>query len=612
MDPATMLEESNNLSSSTAQPARWKALAAGAGIVVVVTIGFFLLFFNRYVGVVGINGSAGPLILSGGLPYRDWFSPTPPLFQLENALWTWLFGTAVIVLRIVGIVERAALGVVLYLWLARLFRISSATLGAIVAVVISAGDLTEPISSYNHDTLFWAIIAGCLASICIDWKSYKSGSLAALFCGASAGLCFCDKQTIGLAITVGIPILVLASLWKGKGVRIASRFAACFSIGWAVPISAISFWLYSHGVLALCLRQIFLKGPSAKAGAPTDFLLRWLAVTIIQQPLRTGLIVAGVLLILTLRPLFRPVRTQSASERNPRALMLIAALSIASICAGAIAAYAGLAPWEAVVKASIYYVLIGCGILAAAFSLRFLFSELNDLEQQFWLLASVGFACALMLSLSWPAFEAMLIPGLGFIVAAFLDHPSKRARIGCYLVSAALLFSLVVFKLSRPFQFGDWSEPSVMAANDTSSLPELWGFRLPKAEVTMLDGATAIIREHSTPEDTIFTYPSMPIFYDLSHRGWPTYAGGHEMDACPDSVASADAARVLKARPAVIIYYRETPDELGALEALWRHGKRSGQRDIIASVETLIKHYTLAASYPAPPTNLVVDVYVRK
>ena len=128
----------------------------------------------------------------------------------------------------------------------------------------------------------------------------------------------------------------------------------------------------------------------------------------------------------------------------------------------------------------------------------------------------------------------------------------------------------------------------------------------------MLDGTAQIVREHSTPQDTIFTYPSMPIFYAISHRYWPGYSEGHEIDACPDSIASADAAKVLGAKPAVIIYYRQTADELDVLDKLWRHGKRSGQRDIIAAVETLVKHYKLVASYPVPPTKLQLDVYVRQ
>ncbi|HUZ46957.1 MAG TPA: hypothetical protein VMW54_10005 [Terriglobia bacterium] len=592
---------------------RWQVVATGAGIVVVTTFGFFLLFFNRFAGVRTINGSglAGSFILSGRIPYRDGFAATPPLFALENALSTWLFGTALIVQRIVGVFERALLATVLYLWLSRLFRISSATLGAIVAIVVSAGDITDPISSYNHDTILWAIAAGLFASICLEWMSNRTASWASFLCGISASLCLCDKQTIGLGITVGVPVLVAASLWRSRDFRVAGRFVAWFCTGWVIPIATLSYWLYSHGALGLCVRQLFLDGPSAKAGAPTDFVMRWIMVTYRTPYLRAGFIIAAILLILVVNRLFYPVRLPKDPGRDFRALVFVAGLSVVSIGLGVGAAYAGLTPWAVVVKASIYFTLMACGILAAVFSLGFLFGKLNDFQRQFWLLGAVGFVCAFMLSLSWPAFEAMVIPGLGFLVAAFLDSPSRRARAACYLASGVLLFSLVVWKLCNPFGFADWSEPPVMAANTTPSLPELWGFRLPQPEVAMLEGAARIIREHSTAQDTIFTYPSMPIFYAISHRWWPGYTEDHNIDACPDNIAQADAARILQAKPAVIIYYRQTPEYLKSEEALWRDGKRSGQRDIIAAVEKLVRGYKLAASYDVPTTKLKLDVYVR-
>jgi hypothetical protein len=595
---------------SATEKTRWRVVVAGAGIVVAITFGFFLLFFNRFAGVRTANGAglAGLSILSGRLPYRDWFAATPPLYPIENALVTWLFGSAVIVPRIVGLFERALLAVVLYLWLARLFRISSALLGAIVAIVVSAGDLTDPISSYNHDTILWAMLAGFFASICLDWKSNRGASLASFFCGISAGLCFSDKQTIGLGITAAVPALVIASLWRVRGFRLATGFAALYCAGWVAPIGALSYWLYRRGALELCVRQVFLKGPAAKAGAPLDFVVRWFVVTLYMW---AGFIIAAIVLILVLKRLLYPTLLPKQPERDARMLVLVTALSVASIGAGVVAAYAGLTPWAAIAKASIYFTLMACGLQAGVFSLAFLAGKLNGLQRQFWLLGTVGFVCAFMLSLSWPAFEAMVIPGLGFLVAAFLDLPSRRIRAGCYLASAILLFSLVAWKLRNPFGYETWREPSVMAATITPSLPELWGFRLPQPEVAMLEGAARIIREHSTAQDTIFTYPTMPIFYAISHRWSPTYAGDHNMDYCPDDIARADAAAVLRAKPAVIIFYDQTSALLIADEALWRNGKRSGQRDIIAAVETLVKSYKLAASYDVPPTKLKLNVYVR-
>jgi hypothetical protein len=589
-------------------------LVVGAAVVIVVTLGFFLLFFNRFSGVRTINGSglSGQAILAGSLPYRDWFCPVPPMHFLKNAVLTWLFGTAVIMPRIVALFERSLLAVVLYLWLARLFRVPFAAFGAILAIVVSAGDITDPISSYNHDTLFWAVLTGFLASTCLDWPSKRSASICAVLCGVAAGICFSFKQTIGLGITASVPVVVASSIWKTKGFSSARRFCGCFLAGWLVPLSALWLWLFHHHILGLYFRQIFFKGPSAKAAGGTDFLVRFARVTLEDPSVLVGSMIAVLVLLPVLSRFAKSSRPQPEPVGSPRMLVLIFVVSAAAIAAGRFAAYRGLPPFIPLIKSAIMLSLFACGFLTVYFAAVLVLEGIRDQQPQFWLLGTVSFVCAFMLSLSWPAFEAMVMPGLGFLAAAFLDRSSRNSRLVCYAGCSILMFSLVVWKLDFPFGFGDWVEPSVRTATVRSSLPELKGFLLPQPEVTMLDGITHIIREHSRPGDTIFTYPSMPIFHALSGLGLPTYAGDHNIDACPDDIARRDAAILLRVKPAVIVYYREDATFLKSEEILWRGGRASGQREIIAAVETLVKGYSLAGSYDAPPTRLKVEVYVRQ
>jgi hypothetical protein len=62
--------------------------------------------------------------------------------------------------------------------------------------------------------------------------------------------------------------------------------------------------------------------------------------------------------------------------------------------------------------------------------------------------------------------------------------------------------------------------------------------------------------------------------------------------------------------PKVLIYLPETVERLHDQEAMWRGGRRMGQRDIIAAVETLADTYRLAGVY-GTKGNESVFVYVR-
>ncbi len=263
------------------------------------------------------------------------------------------------------------------------------------------------------------------------------------------------------------------------------------------------------------------------------------------------------------------------------------------------------------IKATIYFVTFASGLLSLVYAFALLRRRLTSDESQFLLFSAVSVTIAFMLSLSWPAFEAMVIPGLAFLVSALLEMSSKTTRYIYCGISLALICAVTNTKLNSPFGFSDWLEPSVVSASETSHLAGLQGLRLPASSVAMLEGITRIIKADSSPNDTIFTYPSMPIFYGLSGRFSPAYSGDHNIDACPDDIARQDAQAILRAKPKVIIYYRQDPRRLRGDEILWRGGRVSGQRTIISAVETLIKEYRLAGRFAAPPTPITVDVYVR-
>ena len=69
---------------------------------------------------------------------------------------------------------------------------------------------------------------------------------------------------------------------------------------------------------------------------------------------------------------------------------------------------------------------------------------------------------------------------------------------------------------------------------------------------------------------------------------------------------------MLRVRPAVLIYGPKSETLLRADEITWRDGKLSGQRDLIAAVETLAHEYRFVRMFKMYPSDEPVYVFVRR
>jgi len=605
---------------------KWKAVTAGALVTALITLCFFLLFWNRFLGLRSGDGgfSSGVFLLKGILPYRDFYDAVPPLFTMRCAAVLAIFGKMPIMLRGFAVFERVLLSLLLYGWLARLFRAKDAALAALTTIVLSTGDFADPVSSYNHFTILVAVASGYAASYALNAGRTKQsllaiGSLTGLF----ALLCLATKQTIGLGVTLAIPAAVGLCLIRLEGVHKAVRFLSGFAAGWLTGAGALVGWMSHAGILHAFIIQAFVTGPAAKASHPGDFAARSFTVMV---GLWWAVLIALVVLIIFWRVL---PKSENAAQIDSAADSLKGILPVFLLGLGAIGA-STLTTWRMVgfvlhlnlpagyvllqdipAKPAIYISLIGSGLSVVYYVWQFLAGRLSRRQSQFALFATIAFIVAFMTSLSWPAFEAMIVPGLGLIVAVLLNGLEGWRRWVVYAVCGAQIFCTALFKEGTPFGFDGWYEPPVKTASMKSSLPELRGFFLPPNTVDFVDSTIRIIREHSTPQDTIFIYPELGFFYGATERMPATFSASHNIDVAPDSFAREEAQRLLRVRPAVLIYSPKLDQLLRADEAYWRNGKPSGQRDLVAAVETLAREYRFIRMFRMYPFQEPVYVFAR-
>src|SRR5919108_610195 len=218
-----------------------KQRLCGAFLVAGCVAAFLLLYWNRF--LAGTVGGAfyyfAEQLLNGKVPYRDFFFVAPPLHGIKVAVLLQLFGHTIVATRVEAVIERISLAILLYLWIVRFARPASAFFGSLVAMVLFMGDWADPVSSYHHDAVFWAVAAGAITSLDLESPS----RLKALLSGVAAGACFLTKQTVGLGITLAVPMIVVLTAARRHAIKNGITFVLHFAIGWAVPVVITWGWL---------------------------------------------------------------------------------------------------------------------------------------------------------------------------------------------------------------------------------------------------------------------------------------------------------------------------------------------------------------------------------
>jgi hypothetical protein len=586
-------------------------------VLVLLPLFFFVSYFNRFAGISSGDGeyTSGVIFLRGIIPYRDYFSIAPPFNLLKSALLLKTFGTALIISRSAGVVERLLIAVVLFRWLTKIFRPTYVLVASIAAVILSAGDLTDPIASYNHDCIFLVMLSSLAASVLLS-----EGCGKVRFCffsalsGIFAALSLLTKQTIGLGEVLAILVVVAILLVKLDSTSRVLMWCGMFVVGCVLPLAGLVLYLQSLGVFHSFFQMLFVAGPAAKAGHPNDFLIREIMVALGSwRWLGLGMLA----LVLSASAVVRAIHSEGDEE--PPSAMTCLRYAMYVFWAGFVvigcAELWSVTHHNAVqnyLRVLVYYTFVLLTLLLVGFATEIFRAGMSRRRAQCILFCVVSWVVAFTLSLSWPAFEAMLLPGLGFLIAAALQGARPYERKYIYFVLVVAVFIAERAKLDVPFAFIGGSEERVGLATTASVHPQMRGMRLPPDTRDFLDGTIAIIRDHTSSNDTIFTFPEMSLIYALADRKPPTWSWSHNIDVINDRFALKEADRLRERPPAVIVYSPPSEASLSLEERAWRRGERSGQRDLVEAIESITRGYELRGSYhPMGSGGPVALVYVR-
>ena len=597
-------------------------LALAVVIVVGLNLAFLLTFWNRFLGpsVSGMFLEFACRLLSGKVPYRDFYVVVTPFYIFRTAAVVKLFGPSLAVLRLVDIGYRSAIAAILVIWLSKVVRIPYAALGALAAVAVFSTDPADSLTSYHLEATFWALVGAFLLSY-VKWERREILRNISLICGSGVccSVCFFTKQTEGGGITLALLIVIAGLSIRDLGLRPAILRLLAFCTGWILPAGIVLGWLASKGALRAFAIAIFVDGPSAK-GSPGHILTRVFLDGYGSWP---GNAVYLVFAICTMLLVVRVVQKGRAAPPSAAPVMLHLALIAAAGAAALLAGYAGGAfvlrspvPAYSLETGSIFFAFFGVFALAAYYTLILTQRPMTEAERQRWLLVMASFWICYTMSWSWVAWGPMAFPSLGVVIALMLEDLLSRPRTSVlrYSFAATAVLLLSVCEAGRvycPFSWNSWTEDPIRSATASSRQPVLNGIYMSPEMAAFADRLTSLIDDHSRVNDSVFIYSYQPLWYVLADR-WPaTYAQVHFFDVAPDDLCRRDAERIVKEHPAVIVDF--VGDSELWNEKLFRAGHKSGQRDLQDQMYRLIRtNYRLEAAIPLKENLVPVRVFVLR
>jgi hypothetical protein len=628
-------------------------LLVGAAVISLVYLVYVSFWWNRYcMPVLEWFPFYARQMRDGKFVYRDFYFFLPPLHLIELAWIQRLFGEALWVPRVAGILQRLGIALTVLVWLSRSYPVGDVVPAVIVGTMVSESSIVFGLFNYWDGSILYGVLMGLFASLSLEGRPegrYGPAFLAGWF----GGLASLTKQTMGPLTTATACLAIAFVVWRRAGLRPAAILVAMFSFGWWVPFGLTLAWLAGHGALANYVRQVYVTGPSSKGSLGTilarpvhlfDHWARfmtpeWLITTFARGPWQQAALVVALIGAIVVAWRGRVVRrvTTAPAPSLPLAaaalvlfMIYVAQIIISRYVArpnNFLPAYIfspmnfpsgalNVVSWLALL--SVVYCALSIPLSAYRFwkgpsradlSFRLVFSAV-----------AFGLYYSSSLSMGAQSYEPIGSTAVALMMVDFagvsLSMAPDASRVLLGSLAVITCFGVTCVRLESPTMWVGWTERPVNEAVYRSRHPLLTGLRLSRDTVGCLDRITAIVQKHSNPGDPIFAYPSLPLFYYLARRSPPTFAYVDYYDVCPDQLAREEAARLLEKPPAVLIEMVFPPEVEKSHEDLFRGDKASGQRDLRAAIRKLTDGYALAAtldgaSYQHGGQHYPIKVWVR-
>jgi 4-amino-4-deoxy-L-arabinose transferase-like glycosyltransferase len=527
-----------------------------------------------------------------------------------------VFGYDFIVFRVYGIFERIFLVSMVYLICRRMFKPWISAFATIASLALYGSFNADVIYSYYQLSMAFVLLSLWLLLKFFDEEDPSKKLAYATLVGVSCSLSFMVKQTLGLAFPlVAVMLIVLKSVkTKGSSGQLGKSLAL-FTAGYASIIALFSIFFMLTNSFDEYISQVYL-GTSSKGsiGSILSGSIRLILENHLDRTLLFAtVLIASAIVYVTVGNLLaersrREDSTAQHSNKGEYAWIAVIALALATL----IMPFLFLSFFETsrLAGASLfdtkrYFVnalFIVSVIIGVFYFHRTVFK--SHLYTRELAVAATSFTIMYVHGFSGVIEEHSTVLIFGFVIGTALSYKgilNAAKQLAVMLSVSVLMLVCSVQRMTWPYEWWGWREPSISVANTTVSVPRMSGLYMSERTANMYQTVYDSLKGQIDSDDYLYTFPHIKAFDNIFGTIPPTFADVHYWDVCPDDIAVADS-NVLRANPPKAIVYMDLPEQAWSFhEHLFRNDAKSGQREIRRFVEEGIQsgQYRVLNDIPA-------------
>ena len=569
-------------------------------------------------------------INNGETAYKDFDYLFTPFYIHLIALFTKIFGYKIILLRIFGAFIFSGIALCLYLTLKEVFDKKIAVVATIPAVMYQQSEVVQIF--YDYIRVMDLFVCLTLLFLLKYIKSFRTNITLAqkylFIAGIFNAIVILTKQNVGILILAYTFLLIIAaSIACHYEIKKTSRLLLWFLLGSFIPIFFTVLLMISNDSLTAFFSQTGSEAIAAKGGV-LAILFAWFYNNSISfgAGLNNAVYCLELLVVLIIIYYYcvhketTPRKETTFNKYTPIIYLLFCLTSF--VLMSQLKGFSFLfnktqylSPYTLfLIVTPIFLILILLTIKA--------FVKHEEVTTESLLLITItgayftiSWSCGMSAGLA----EGQASIGLAVIVAIVLKLlDTYSLRIGRYaVIFVCLLMSLQFGAKKMIYSYNWWgmSDADYWASNKQSSdIPLLKGLKLSPKTLNAYEKVYHIVRENTKPDDVIYCFPQIPIFYSLCERKDPgVRAKVQWFDVASDSSITNDIKVMKNNPPKVIVIYETSEFAYSSHERLFRSGKISATRRMKNFLISYAKNngYKCSEKIEAEPGNALTVFYKK-
>lgn len=532
-------------------------------------------------------------INNGEIVYRDFDYLFPPFYIYLVALITRLFGYHIIVLRVFGVIVYCIIGSILYLVFVELFNSWIAFIAAVTATLYLQTEVVQVF--YDYIRVMDVFI---LLSVLFLLKAEKEKNKSNIFwiiAGLSNAIGFLIKQNIGGVLFLFSCILVITTgLVTRTRITILLKKISAFIIGFTIPIALTCFEMIINDCLYSFIDQIGIDALNAKGGLIT-VLFGWFSLhrDNFVEGSRFAVVVVFVIIFAKI------IRKRSKLDKRGNSIVdLIIPLFFGIFCIISFLIFAHsknvAESFDRYNSLNTYSVFLIVLVLFAFHVVKvvYYFNKKHAINQRDLLIITItgsyiaiSWGCGMSSGLS----EGQSTIGVAFVVAYCIESINgvnyrklHFKLMKSILIAICFLITLqsAAKKMCHPYSWWGMQEADYWDNLYMSKdIRDLDGIQMSRETLNTYETICNAVKKYSKPNDPIYCFPNIQIFYTLCNRNDPgVRAKVQWFDVSSDASLESDMQVIKDNPPKVIIIYDASDGVYEAHEHLFREGRVSSTR----------------------------------